>query len=103
MAELPRLPPAAEHRFLRFVCGLPPGVQRRLFGPPPQIDGQRLAGDIHALVRIVSLARGTHLSEGADLAEARAQRRQEAEIVAHRPPIPMARVEEVEIPGPGGA
>jgi acetyl esterase len=102
VAALPRLPPAAEHRFLRFVCGLPPGVQRRLFGPPPQIDGQRLASDVHALVRIVSLARGTHLSEGADLAEARAQRRQEAEIVAHRPPLPMARVEEVEIPGPGG-
>jgi acetyl esterase len=95
------LPPAVEHRFLELVCGLPAGVQRRLFGPPPQIDDQRLASDIHALVRIVSLARGNSLSEGADLTDARAQRRREAEIVAHRPPIPMARVEPVEIPGPG--
>jgi acetyl esterase len=96
------LSPAAEHRFLKVVCGLPRGVQRRIFGPPPQIDGQALAPDIHALVQIAKLARDDSLSEGADVGEARMERRREAETVGERPPIPMARVEPVEIPGPDG-
>ena len=102
MAELPRLPPAVEHRFLRFVCGLPPRVQRRLFGPPPVIDGQRLADDIHVLLRIAQVFRGDSLRSKGSPAEARAERLHEARIVAHRPPIPMARVEAVAIPGPAG-
>ena len=102
MASLPRLSPAAEHRFLELACGLPRGVQRRLFGAPPQIDGQTLAGDIHALVRIAALARGEGLSEGLAVEEARVERRREAEVVGERPPIPMARVEPVEVPGPAG-
>jgi acetyl esterase len=102
VAQLPRLSPAAEHRFLKLACGLPRGVQRHLFGPPPQIDGQTLASDIHALVRIAALARNESLSEGADVADARAERQHEAEVVGEQPPIPMARVEPVEIPGPAG-
>nr|MDQ3726402.1 alpha/beta hydrolase [Actinomycetota bacterium] len=74
MADLPRLPPAVEHRVLKAVCGLPPRVQRRLFGPPPRIDGQELAPDVHALLWIVTRARGTSLAEGAEVNEARAQR-----------------------------
>lgn len=87
---------------LKTVCGLPPPVLRRLFGPPPQLDGQTLADDIHALVRIAALARGDSLAEGADVADARSQRRYEARVVAERPTIPMAQVEAVEIPGPAG-
>jgi acetyl esterase len=102
VAELPRLPPAVEHRFLKFVCGLPPRVQRRLFGPPPVIEGQRLESDIHALLRIAQAFRGDSLRSKGDPAEARVERLREARIVAHRPPIPLARVEPVEIPGPGG-
>ncbi|HYG97320.1 MAG TPA: alpha/beta hydrolase [Solirubrobacterales bacterium] len=102
MAALPRLPPAVEHRFLRLACGLPTGVQRRLLGPPPQLDGQTLASDIHVLLRIAAAARSDSLADGADVNEARLQRRQEAAIVAERPPLPMARVEPVEIPGPAG-
>lgn len=102
MASLPRFPPAVEHRFLKAVCGLPPWVQRRIFGPPPQVDGQTLAGDIHALLRIAAMARTKSLSEGADVDDAREERRQEARIVANRPPIPMERVEPVEIPGLAG-
>ena len=102
MATLPRLSPAAEHRFLELACGLPRGVQRRLFGPPPQIDGQTLASDIHALVRIAALARGDNLSDGADVDEARAERRREAEVVGEQQPIPMARVKSLQIPGPAG-
>jgi acetyl esterase len=102
VAALPRLSPAAEHRFLKLVCGLPGGVQQRIFGRPPELDGQRLAGDIHALVRIAALARGDSLSEGVGVEEARVERRREAEVVGGQVPIPMARVEQVEVPGPGG-
>jgi acetyl esterase len=102
VAELPRLPPAVEHRFLRFVCGLPPRVQRRLFGAPPVIEGLRLDDDIHVLLRIAQLFRGDSLRSKGAPSEARAERLREARIVAHRPPIPMARIEPVEIPGPAG-
>ena len=102
MAELPRLPPAVEHRFLRLVCGLPPRLQRRLFGSPPVIEDQRLEDDIHALIRIAQLFRGDALRSKGDPAAARVERLREARIVAHRPPISMARTEPVEIPGPAG-
>lgn len=102
MAQLPRLPPPLEHRFLKAVCGLPAGVQRALFGAPPVVEGQRLASDIHALLRLAEIAGSDEFIYGEDVEAARADRRLEAEIVAPRRPIPMARVEPVEIPGPGG-
>ncbi|HSS40917.1 MAG TPA: alpha/beta hydrolase [Solirubrobacterales bacterium] len=102
MPAIPRLPPAIEHRILKFVCHLPPRAQRRLFGPPPQLDGQTLAPDIHALIWIAARARHDSLAEGADPVEARVQRRAEAAVVAERPAIEMARVEAAEIPGPAG-
>jgi acetyl esterase len=102
LAALPRFPPAVEHRILKFVCNLPAPVQRRLFGPPPRLDGQTLAPDIHALISLAARARSDSLDERADPAEARVQRREEAAIVAERPTIAMARVEQVTIPGPGG-
>jgi acetyl esterase len=100
---LPRFPPAVEHHVLRLACSLPPKVQRLLFGAPPRLDGQTLESDVQALLRIAALARGDSLAEGADVADARAQRRYEAQVVAARPRIAMARVEEIEIPGPAGA
>jgi acetyl esterase len=102
LAALPRFPPAVEHRILKMVCNLPDSAQRRLFGPPPRLDGQTLAPDIHALISLASRARGDSLDERADPAEAREQRRAEAAIVAERPVIPMARVEQVEIPSDAG-
>jgi acetyl esterase len=102
LAELPRLPPALEHRVLRFACNLPPGLQRRLFGRPPELDGQTLAPDINALISLASRARSDSLAEGTDPVAARAQRRAEAAVVAERPRIEMARVEAVDIPGPAG-
>jgi len=103
MAAIPRLPPVVEHHVLKFVCDLPPRVQRRIFGPPPQLDGRTLAPDIHALISLATRARSDSLAEGADPAAARVQRRAEAAVVAERPTIAMARVESVEIPGPAGA
>jgi acetyl esterase len=102
MAAIPRLPAAIEHQILKLVCNLPPRVQRTLFGPPPELDGQTLAPDIHALISLAARARSDSLAEGADPATARVQRRAEAAIVAERPTIAMARVESVEIPGPAG-
>jgi acetyl esterase len=102
VAELPRLPAAVEHRFLEFVCGLPPRLQRLLFGPPPVIDGNRLADDIHALLRVAEIFRGDRVHAKGEAPQAREDRRAEARIVAHRPPIPMDRVEPLELPGPGG-
>jgi acetyl esterase len=100
VAELPRLPPAVEHHVLKSVCGLPARLQRRLFGHPPLLDGQTLALDVHTLISLAARARSDSLAEGTDPVSARAQRREEAAIVAERPTIPMARVEDLEIPGP---
>jgi acetyl esterase len=102
VADLPRLPPAAEHRLLKALCGLPPRLQRLLFGPPPQVEGQTLASDIHALLQLAKLTRSESFTEGASVETARVHRRLEARIVAERPAPPMARVESVEIPGPAG-
>jgi acetyl esterase len=102
MANLPRLPPAAEHRLLKAVCGLPRWLLRRLFGPPVQIEGQTLAPDIQALLGMAKLAGSESFTEGVPVATARRNRRLEAEVVAERPPLPMARVEPLEIPGPAG-
>jgi acetyl esterase len=102
MASLPRLPPQAEHRILKAVCGLPPRAQRALFGPPPRRDGQTLASDIHALIKVAELAGDTSFTGGLPPAQARTQNRQGAEATAARPPIPMARVETLEIPGHAG-
>jgi len=102
LASLPRFPPAVEHRILKVACNLPAPVQRRLFGPPPRVEGQELASDIHALIALAARARSDSLEQRANPAEARAQRRTEAAVVAERPAIPMARVEQVEIPSPAG-
>jgi acetyl esterase len=102
VASLPRLPAPIEHRVVRFVCGLPPRAQRLLFGPPPVLDGQTLAMDVHALLWLDRLAYDQGLTGRQSVEETRAERLREARIVAHRPPIPVARVESVEIEGPAG-
>lgn len=102
MANLPRLPVAAEHRVVKFLCGLPPWLQRLLFGKPPELDGQRLAPDIHTLLWLDRLVSDDGLAEKKSPEETRVERLQEARIVAHRPPIPMAAIEPVVIPGPAG-
>jgi acetyl esterase len=103
MATLPRLPAPVEHRLVRFVCGLPPRVQRALFGAPPVVDGQELAPDIQALLwldRLVYDEDGLTQKQSVD--ETRVERLKEARLVAHKPPIPMGRVEELEVSGAAG-
>ena len=88
---------------MKFVCNLPPRLQRLLFGQAPVVDGQRLEPDIHALLWLDRLVGGESLGGGKSVGETRAERRYEARIVAHRPPIAMERVESLQIPGPTGA
>jgi acetyl esterase len=103
VANLPRLPPGIEHRFFKVVCGLPAGVQRLLFGAPPVVEGRRVESDIHVLLRLAELTGSNEFIGDKDVAAARADRRLEARIVSPPRPIPVARVESIEIPGPAGA
>jgi acetyl esterase/lipase len=102
MAALPRLPPAAEHRIVKRLCGLPPRLQRRLFGPPPSLDGQTLATDIHVLIRLAEMTGAASFTAGMSVGEAREVNRAGAAVTRARPPIPMARAEALHLPGPAG-
>jgi acetyl esterase len=101
VAELPRLSPKAEHRVLKVGCGLPASAQRVLFGRPPVLDGQVLASDIQALIRLSEWAGSESITECGPPAEARANSRLGAEAV-RGPQLPMAQVDELELPGPAG-
>jgi acetyl esterase/lipase len=103
MPQLPRLPSRAEHLLLKKVCGLSPRTQRLLFGPPPSVDGQSLASDVHALLKLAEWAGDTSYTGGLSPTEARIHNRRGAEAATAYPPIPMARVEAMTVPGQGGA
>ncbi len=67
------------------------------------LDGQELASDIQVLLRLLYLSGSSSLTGGGgDPEQIRAERRVEATVTAG-PPIPMARVEELKVPGPAGA
>jgi acetyl esterase len=101
VANLPRLPPRAEHRLLKVVCGLPPRLQRLLFGRPKELDGQVLASDIHALIKLSEWAGEASITEQVLPAVAREATRV-ASASATGPALPMARVEGMELAGPAG-
>jgi acetyl esterase len=102
MTDLPRLPTAAEHRILKTVCALPPRLQRLLFGKPASLDGQTVAPDIWAFLRVAALAGDTSFTGGLGPLEARAQNRIGAQAVSGPHPLPMGRVEARQIPGQEG-
>jgi acetyl esterase len=72
-----------------------------MFGPPPRIDGQELATDVHVIASLASRTGENSLTGGLPPREARAYVRQGAAASAG-PKIPMAEVVEFEIPGPAG-
>ena len=80
---------------------MPAAAQRLLFGRPPALDGQVLASDIQALIRLSEWAGSESITECAPPEEARAMNRAGAEAVGG-PPLPMARVDGLELPGPAG-
>ena len=82
---------------------MPPRLQRVLFGRPARIDGQVLAPEMQALVRLASLARDESASAYGKLTpqQARARIRAGAAAAAgpkHSPPT----VTDLAIPGPAG-
>jgi acetyl esterase len=96
----PRLPLRIEHGIVRAVCGLPLWLQRALSGAPVRLDGQELAPEIQFLLRLAALAGDRSVAEGRTPTQARADNRRGAIAVAQRPPLRMARVEPLAIPGP---
>jgi acetyl esterase len=102
MAELPRLPVPIEHSILKWACGLSPRASRALFGKPPTIDGQTLSSETQALLGLAKLSGSEGFFTGRSVEEARAQSRYESRVVDRRPPIPMAEVRGVDVPGPVG-
>jgi acetyl esterase len=98
----PRLPTSVEYRILRSLCELSPRVQRRLFGPPPEIDGQVVASDINVILKMADRAGENSLTRGLPPEQARAMVRRSA-ASSDGPPIPMAEILEFELPGAGGS
>lgn len=78
-----------------------PRTLRRVLGEPPRLDGQELAPDIQMLLRLAALEGEFSLVEGRTVEQARAENRAGVPVVCG-PPLPMGRVENMEIPGPAG-
>jgi acetyl esterase len=96
-----RLPSRFEFQAVRSLCKLPPRVQRRLFGPPPKIDGQELATDLHVLLKLAERVGDTSLSGGFTGEEMREHLLRGVASTAG-PKIEMAATRELSYPGPGG-
>ncbi|HEX6753508.1 MAG TPA: alpha/beta hydrolase [Solirubrobacterales bacterium] len=90
-----------QHWVARRACGLRPSLLRRILGPPPRLDGQELAPDIQMLLRLAALEGEFSLVEGRTVEQARAENLAGVPVVSG-PPRPMARVENMVIPGPAG-
>jgi acetyl esterase len=102
----PRLPASVEFRFLRWVCGLSPRTQRRLFGPPPTIEGQTLASDVHVMIEMARRSGARSYTNLLPPAQARAFNSRGAAATVPKRPLAMERVENLTIPsgaGPLGA
>jgi acetyl esterase len=100
--ELPRLPVPFEHAVLKWACGLSPRASRAFFGKPPTVDGQTLSTETHAILRLAQLSGSEGFFSGRSVEDARSQARYEAKVIESRPPLPMAEVRAVNVPGPGG-
>jgi acetyl esterase len=100
--ELPRLPAPFEHAVLKWACGLSPRTSRAIFGKPPTIDGQTLSSETQALLQLAKLAGSEGFFSGRSVEDARTQARFEAKVIDRRPPIQMAEVRALDVPGPGG-
>jgi acetyl esterase len=102
MVDVPRLPPPLEHRIVKRACTLGPRANRRLFGPPPRIDGQVLARDTHALLGLARASGELNFFAGMAPEEARAKTVYKAEVIDPHPKLAMASVRDLELPGPAG-
>lgn len=87
---------------LKAACALPPRLSRLLFGKPPTIDGQTLASDVHALIRLAELTGASSFTNGLPPEQARVLSREGSATSDWRPKIPMAKIEALDIPREGG-
>jgi acetyl esterase/lipase len=100
----PRLPSRIEYPILRTACGLPAGLQRALFGTPPRLDGQGLAPEMQALLRLAALTRDESVSDSGDLTPEQARARIRAGTAASTgPKLRLEAVTDLTVPGPAGA
>ena len=76
-------------------------MQKRLFGPPPAIDGQVVAPDVNVLLRMADRLGENSLTGGLPPKQAREMVRRKA-ASTDGPPIPMAELLEFQLPGKGG-
>ena len=91
-----------ESLLVRGLSALPPRAQQVLGGPRPiRIDGQQLEPEVQLTLRLLKLS-GRSAFEDLPVAEARAEIRREAALYSGAT-IPIGQVDEVEVPGPGGA
>src|ERR1700761_6245417 len=102
MSELPRLPAPLEHHVLKWACGLSPRTSRAIFGRPPTIDGQTLSTETHALLTLARWSGSNGFFAGKTVPEARARASYESSVSPRRPPLPMAEIRPLDVPGPGG-
>ena len=90
-----------ESLIVRGLSALPSRAQQLLAGPRPiRIDGQQLEPEVQLTLRLMKLS-GRSGFEDLPVAEARAEIRREAALYSGAT-IPIGRVDEVEVPGPGG-
>ena len=101
--DLPRLPPSIEFRLLRRACGLSPRTQRLLFGRPPEIDGQVLASDVHALLEMARRSGARSYTNLLPPMQAREYNRRSARASQPPRPRPMAKVEAHQVPTAAGS
>ncbi len=95
--------PTASDRLAKLVLGglgaLPAGLQRRLGGKPISIDGQVLYPEVQMALRLLNAMPSSDFSEQ-PLEAARRTIDSEAYVFGKR--LPVDRVEDLSIPGPGG-
>ena len=84
----------------RTIGNLPTRVQRIIGGAPIVVDGQTLAADLQAIVRIVNAVEDVPI-ESLPVAKARAQLVNESAVFGGTP-LAVDSVEELAIPGPRG-
>jgi acetyl esterase len=85
---------------VKFLCGLPPALQRPLAGRPVVIDGQQLETEIQLLLRLQALSPEPELIELSP-EESRVDLQRIA-LALEGPKVTVARVESLDLPGPAG-
>jgi len=88
-----------EHSVLRACCRLPRAAKLSLFGRPPVIDGQRLDLDMLVVLGLARRVGRETLTGGLPPELARPYVERDA-AAGSGPPLPMASVRSLQIPGP---